>query len=163
MRRRPRVAVRPATLKDLDAVAAMRVALLREEERNPLFADPHPDAEARALSLTRAELEMTDQVVLLATRGQEAIGMLRCRAVRRTPLVTEARQAVVTTAYVMPSERRGGVMRALLAGADRWCRKHHLAGMRLQCALSNEIGRKAWESLGFEPAEVLYVRDVPRD
>ena len=82
---------------------------------------------------------------------------------RRTPLVTEARQAVVTTAYVIPSERRGGVMRALLAGADRWCRKHRLAGMRLQCALSNETGRKAWEALGFEPAEVLYVRDVPRD
>lgn len=161
--RASRVVVRRATLKDLTEVVALRLALLREEARNPFFANPHPDAEERALHLTRTELTTTGEVFLLATRNQSIVGMLRCRAVRRMPLVAEARQAVVTTVYVAPDHRRTGVLRALLGAADRWCRREGLTGMRLQCALSNEAGRKAWESLGFVPAETLYLRTVPSD
>lgn len=156
-----RVVVRHATPADLEAVVAMRLALLREEVRNPFFANPHPDAGRRAHRLTKAELTAPGQVFLVAVRGDAVVGMLRCRAVRRSLLVADARQAVVTTVYVVPSQRRGGVLRALLQAADRWCRQHHLTGMRLQCALSNDVGRKAWEALGFKPAELLYLRDIP--
>lgn len=140
----------------------MRLALLREEARNPLFASPHPDAEARATRLTRAELAIPDEPFLVAVRSGEIVGMLRCRAVRRTPLVSESRQAVVTTVYVTPAQRRHGVLRSLLDAADRWCRRQGLTEMRLQCALTNEVGRKAWESLGFAPAELLYLRAIPK-
>ena len=139
----------------------MRLALLREEERNPMFADPHPDAARRARRLTREELGMADQVTFLATREEEPVGMLRCRLVRRTPLVAEERQAMVTTVFVAPDERRTGVLRALMGAADRWCRRNQVPGMRLQCALTNEIGQLAWKALGFEPAELLYLRPVP--
>ena len=137
------------------------MALLHEEARNPLFAEPHPDAARRAARLTRAELAARDQVLLLAIRDHDAVGLLRCRAVRRTPLVADSRQAVVTTVYVVPSQRRSGVLRALLAAGDRWCRRHRLSGMRLQCALTNAVGRRAWEALGFRAAELLYLRPVP--
>jgi GNAT superfamily N-acetyltransferase len=137
------------------------MALLREEARNPLFASPHPDAGRRALRLTRAELQASGQALLVATTGGNIVGMLRCRAVRRTPLVADPHQAVVTTVYVVPSMRRTGVLRSLLAAADRWCRRHRLSGMRLQCALSNAVGRQAWESLGFRSAELVYLRAVP--
>jgi GNAT superfamily N-acetyltransferase len=153
--------VRRATPADLEAVVALRLALLREESRNPFFANPHPDAGRRARRLTKADLAAEDQVFLVAVRGEAVVGMLRCRAVRRSPLVADARQAIVTTVYVVPSQRRGGVLRALLQNADRWCRQHRLTGMRLQCALSNDVGRKAWEALGFKPAELLYLRDIP--
>lgn len=154
--------VRAATVDDLKAIAAMRLALLQEEAENPFFANPHPDSARRTLRLTQSELETPGQVFLLATRGRDAVGMLRCRAVQRTPLVAEARQAVVTTAYVVPSERRKGVLRALVAAADRWCESNDLPAMRLQCSLTNDVGQKAWESLGFQPAEVVYLRDIPR-
>ena len=160
-RRSARVAVRRATLEDLDDIVALRLALLREEVRNPFFANPHPKAEERALELTRAELTTPGEVFLVAIRNQAIVGMLRCRAVRRMPLVADSRQAVVTTVYVVPRERRSGVLRSLLQGADRWCRRERLTDMRLQCALSNDVGRKAWESLGFSAAEVLYLRTVP--
>ena len=162
--RRPpgtRVVVRRATIRDLEDVVALRLALLKEEGRNPFFATPHPDAASRAHRLTSTELTTPGQVFLLAIRSGDVVGMLRCRAVRRTPLVAETSQAVVTTVYVVPSQRRGGVLRALLQAADRWCRQHHLTGMRLQCALSNDVGRQAWEALGFKPAELLYLRDIP--
>lgn len=161
--RSARVVVRRGTLKDLSQIVALRLALLREEERNPFFANPHPDAEARAVHLTRSELTTPGEVFLVAVRGESIVGMLRCRSVRRMPLVAEARQAVVTTVYVVPEQRRTGVLRALLDGVDRWCRQQGLTGIRLQCAVSNDVGRKAWESLGFAPAETLYLRTVPGD
>jgi GNAT superfamily N-acetyltransferase len=158
-----RFSVREATVADLPRLVALRLALLREEVGNPFFAHPHPDAEERALTLTRTELAAPDGVFLVAQRGTDVIGMLRCRIVRRTPLVIETRQALVTTVYVVPEQRRTGVLRALLAAADGWCRQQRLRGMRLQCAITNEAGRKAWESLGFSPAETLYLRTIPRD
>lgn len=155
------IIVRRAQPKDLTAIVALRLALLREESGNPLFARPHPDAARRALRLTRAELAAPGQVLLVAIRGREITGILRCRAVRRTPLIADARQAVVTTVYVLPAERRKGVLRALLGAADRWCRRQRLSGLRLQCALTNDVGQKAWEALGFRPAELLLIRAVP--
>jgi GNAT superfamily N-acetyltransferase len=149
-------------LSDLEAITELRLQLLREELSNPLFARPHRDAPRRALRLTRSQLATPGQVFLVATRGETVVGVLRCRAVTRTPMVEAARQAVVTTAYVVPAERRKGVLRALVRAADRWCAHHSLTGMRLQCGLANEAGRAAWEKLGFIAAEVLYVRDVPR-
>jgi len=157
----PGIVVRRATARDLAAIVELRLALLRGERRNPFFAEPHPDAARRAARLTYAECAAPDQVLLVAMRDHDVVGMLRCRAVRRTPLVANARQAVVSTVYVLPSERRSGVLRALLGAADRWCRRHRLSGMRLQCALANDVGRRAWESLGFRPAELLYLRAVP--
>ena len=153
--------VRRATIRDIAAITALRLALLREEAHNPLFVDPHPDAARRALRLTRRQFANPAQVFFVAMRGQDAIGLLRCRVVRRTPLVATTRQAMVTTAYVVPSERRRGVLASLLDAADRWCRRRRLSGMRLQCALSNDVGRRAWEALGFKPAELLYLRTVP--
>lgn len=139
----------------------MRLALLREETRNPFFANPHPDAARRAQRLTKEELTAPGQVFLVAVRGGEMVGMLRCRAVHRSPLVADARQAIVTTVYVIPAQRRAGVLRALLQAADRWCRQHRLSGMRLQCALTNDVGRKTWEALGFKSAELVYLREIP--
>ena len=156
-----RTVVRRATIRDLDDITALRLALLREESGNPLFASPHPDASRRALQLTRRQLGTPGQVIFVATRNDAIVGMLRCREIRRTPLVTASRQAIVTTAYVVPAARRSGVLGALLDAADRWCRQRRLSGMRLHCSLNNAGGRKAWESLGFGAAELLYVRPVP--
>jgi GNAT superfamily N-acetyltransferase len=157
------VLVRRATIRDLTSVAALRLSLLREEADNALFARPHPDAARRALRLTRRQLATPGQVFLVATRNNEIVGVLRCRAVRRTPLVTGARQAVVTTAYVVPKARHSGVLLALVRAAERWCRQRRLSGMRLHCGLNNGVGQKAWQALGFRPAELLYLRGLPAD
>ncbi|HEX9563843.1 MAG TPA: GNAT family N-acetyltransferase [Gemmatimonadaceae bacterium] len=153
--------VRPAGLDDLEVIARLRVALLREEAGNPLFARAHPRALARARRLTRAQLARDHEVIFLAWHRSAPVGVLRCRENRTTPLVPNDRGAVVTTAYVLSGHRRRGVLRALLGAADTWCRQRGLSGMRLRCGLANTGGQRAWRALGFTPAELLLVRPVP--
>jgi GNAT superfamily N-acetyltransferase len=139
----------------------MRVALLREESGNPIFAGPDPRALSRARRLTRDQLARSDQVMLVAARGGRLVGLLRCSERRSASLVRDRQYGLVSAAYVARSHRRNGVLRALLGAADAWCRARGLAGMRLRCSLGNTTGRRAWQALGFTPAELLLVRAVP--
>lgn len=152
------LAVRQATLADAAALTVLRLALLREERRNPLFAQPHPAAAARARQLTETQLKHEREIVLMAYREARLVGMLRCVEARGSPLVRRSRHAVLTTAYVRPGQRRRGVLRALVSAAEQWCRAGGLSEMRLHCALTNVPGTAAWRSLGFDPVEVLHRR-----
>ena len=153
--------VRVAVPDDLESITRLRVALLRAEAGNPVFAQAHRLAVSRARALTRAQLQRPREAFFLATCGGAPVGVLRCRASRATPLVRQERFGAVTTAYVVPSQRRRGVLRALLAAADAWCRDRGLSGMRLHCGLENAVGLRAWNALGFTGTELLLVRPVP--
>lgn len=143
-------------------MTALRLDLLREERRNPLFANAHPRAASRAHLLSATQLRDARQLVLLALSGPAAIGVLRCVVTPGSVLARPSRYAMVTTVYVHPVWRRRGVLRALLRTADRWARSRGLTEMRLTCALTNTTGLAAWQALGFVPAELLYRRIVPR-
>jgi GNAT superfamily N-acetyltransferase len=147
---------------DEPAITALRLALLAEEARSPLFAHPHPRAAGRARQLSATQVAARNEAVLLALAGTHPVGMLRCSIARGFPLVRDARHAVLTSAYVRPEYRRKGVLRALLSAADEWCRARRLGEMRLRCTVENAGGNAAWESLGFAPAEIVHRRPVPR-
>lgn len=149
------ITVRQATSDDLATIVGMRLALLREESRSPLFADPHPDADARALRITAAQLLDTEQVFLLAMAGTEPVGELRCTISPGTPLLRDATRGFLTAAYVIPRFRRRGVLRHLVDAAVAWCAGHGVHDLRLHCTSENAEGNAAWEALGFEVVEVV--------
>jgi GNAT superfamily N-acetyltransferase len=62
--------------------------------------------------------------------------------------------------YVLPSQRRRGVLSALVAAAERWCAEQGITEMRLHVGVDNDVGNAAWQALGFEPAELLRVRSI---
>jgi GNAT superfamily N-acetyltransferase len=157
------VRVRAATAADVDAVAALRLALLREEAAHPLFTRPRKDAPAVVRRLTAAQLVDERQVTLVALVGARAIGVLRCVGARGSALAHPPRFALVTTVYVRPAYRRRGVLRALVGAADAWARGRGLTEMRLHCGIGNAVGQAAWAALGFTPVEVLHRRRLPRD
>lgn len=149
------VVVRPATADDLATVVALRLLLLAEEGRSPLFARPRRHLAARAQALTELQLSADGEVTLLALEGGEAVGLLRVAKSRGTRLVHPLRYGFLTTAYVRPSHRRRGVLRRLLDAAEAWCRAQGLREIRLQCTVENVEGNEAWEALGYAPAEVV--------
>jgi GNAT superfamily N-acetyltransferase len=160
--RAERVHVREATLRDLDAVVALRVALLREHPDHPIYGRLRADVGDRARGLFATQLRSTMEVIFLAEIGGDVIGVLRCVESIGSPLLEPARYAYVSSTYVRPESRRRGVLRALLAAADKWSRARGLDQMRLHNVAGSADAEAAWSSLGFAIVEQVRVRDLGR-
>jgi ribosomal protein S18 acetylase RimI-like enzyme len=159
----PALVVRAAGESDVDVVVALRLQLLAEEARSPLLARPRSDVAEQALLLTRAQLASRTEVILLATEADSAIGLLRCSVSRGARLVRPSRYGFITSAYVHPAHRRRGILRAMLAEAEGWCRARGLREVRLHCTVENAEGNASWEALGYRPAEVVRRRSLVGD
>ena len=156
------VSVRQAGQRDLRAILALRMALLREHAHNAIYGRLRHDADARAAKLFAAQLESPNEVVFLAEMDGETVGVLRCIHSAGSPLLEPASYAYVSSVYVVPRARERGVLRALLGAADDWCFARGLDEMRLHNAADNPLANAAWEALGFEVAEHLRVRSLKR-
>ena len=156
----PSLAVRPATLADLDAVVALRLALLREHAANPVYGRLRADAPQRARRIFAEQLDAVNEVTFLAERGDRAVGILRCIDAAGSPLLHPARYAYVASVYVAPDERRSGILKRMLEAAEAWSAERGLGEMRLHNAADNPLAGNAWEALGFEVVEVLRIKPL---
>jgi GNAT superfamily N-acetyltransferase len=147
------LAVRPARLDDLDTIVALRLALLREYDDHPIYAGLRDDASDRARDLFRAQITSAYETIFLAERDARVVGILRCVDTPGSPLLTLERYCYVSSVYVLPSHRRSGVLRALLAAADAWCAERGITEMRLHNASTAATAVRAWSALGFEVVE----------
>lgn len=145
--------VRPAVIDDLQAIVDLRLALLREYENDPLYMRLRGDARTRAHELYFAQLTSVNETMFLAERNGRIVGILRCVDSPGSPLLLPERYCYVSSVYVVPAERRRGVLRALIAAAEEWCRKRGIDEMRLHNASSSETAGNVWEAFGFEVVE----------
>jgi GNAT superfamily N-acetyltransferase len=153
-----RVVVRRATLADLPAILALRMALLHEHAHNTIYGRLRTDAEARAAKLFALQLQASSEVVFLAELDGEGVGVLRCIHSTGSPLLEPAHYGYVSSVYVVPKAREQGVLRALLVAAEQWCADRSLDELRLHNAADNPLANAAWDALGFEVVEHLRVR-----
>ncbi|MDQ2665655.1 MAG: GNAT family N-acetyltransferase [Gemmatimonadota bacterium] len=157
----PHAVVRRATVRDLDAVMQLRLALLREYPDHPIYGRLQPDVSARARTLFDAQLRSPSDSIFLASfaraRGRgaaaESVGILRCTESTNSPLLMPLRYAYVSSVYVRPDARRRGVLRALLAAAEQWARARGLEEMRLHNVADSVSAEGAWSALGFAVVE----------
>ncbi|MEP6617918.1 MAG: GNAT family N-acetyltransferase [bacterium] len=156
------IRVREATTRDLDSVVALRLALLREHPDHPIYGRLRADVTARARELYTAQLRSTLEAIFLAELDGDVVGILRCVESIGSPLLDPARYAYVSSVYVRPDARRRGVLRALLAAAERWSRVRDLDQMRLHNVSGSSDANGAWSALGFEIVEHVRVRDLPK-
>src|SRR5687768_16898561 len=152
--------VRPATQRDLDAVVALRLALLREHPEHPIYGRLRTEVDRRARELFAAQIRSRTETIFLAELAGEVIGIIRCVESIGSPLLEPTRYAYVSSAYVRPDVRRRGVLRALLAEADRWCRARGLDQMRLHNVAGSEAAERAWDALGFAVVEQVRLRSL---
>ena len=154
------VTVRRATVRDLDAVVALRLALLREHASNPIYRRLATDVSARARKLFARQLESPGEITLLAERDGKVVGILRCVESSGSPLLTPEQYAYVSSVYVDPTVRRSGVLRAMFSRAEAWARNMGLEEFRLHSVADGEAANRAWDALGFQIVEHLRVRPV---
>jgi aminoglycoside 6'-N-acetyltransferase I len=152
--------VRPATARDLDAVVALRIALLREHPDHPIYGRLRPEIDRRARDLFAAQLRARTEMILLAELAGEVVGIIRCVESIGSPLLEPARYAYVSSAYVRPDVRRRGVLRALVAEVERWTRARGLDQMRLHNVAGSEAAERAWDALGFAVVEQVRMRTI---
>lgn len=152
--------VREATSRDLDAIVSLRLALLREHPDHPVYGRLRADVSDRARELFATQLRSPMEVILLAERGGEAVGVLRCVESVGSPLLEPAHYAYVSSVYVRPEARRHGVLRAMLRTAERWARARGLNQMRLHNVVGSEAAEQAWTALGFAVVEQVRLRSI---
>jgi aminoglycoside 6'-N-acetyltransferase I len=152
--------VRPATPRDLDAVVALRTALLREHPDHPIYGRLRAGIDRRARELFAAQLRSRTETILLAELSGEVVGIIRCVESIGSPLLEPARYAYVSSAYVRPDVRRRGVLRALMAEVERWSRARGLDQMRLHNVAGSEAAERAWDALGFAVVEQVRLRSL---
>ena len=148
----PPVNVRPATFPDLPAIVELRLALLRENGTHPVYGRLRADARARAFDVFGSQLRAPNEVIFLAERGGQVVGILRCVDTPNSPLLDPVRYCYVSSVYVRPASRRGGVLTALLHRAAEWCEERGLREMRLH-NVPGGAASAAWEAAGFEVVE----------
>jgi GNAT superfamily N-acetyltransferase len=155
-----RLAVRAATLGDLDTIVELRLALLREYRDHPFYARLRPDVELRAHELYRTQLTSPYETIFLAERAGRAVGVLRCVDTATSPVLLPERYCYVSSVYVVPDERRKGVLRALMTAAEHWCDEREIDEMRLNNSATSPEARLIWDALGFEVVEETRRRGV---
>jgi GNAT superfamily N-acetyltransferase len=154
------VRVRQASIRDLDAVVELRLALLREHPDHPIYGRLRTDVDARARDLFATQLRSITEVIFLADVENRTAGILRCVEAIGSPLLEPARYAYVSSVYVRPEQRRRGVLRALVGAADRWSRDRGILQMRLHNVDGSAMAERAWSALGFGVVEQVRVRDL---
>ncbi|MEO5815120.1 MAG: GNAT family N-acetyltransferase [Gemmatimonadaceae bacterium] len=155
------IRVRDASVRDLDAVMELRLALLREHPEHPIYGRLRADVSARARELFATQLRSPTETIFLAEREESVVGILRCVESMGSPLLEPSRYAYVSSVYVRPEARRLGVLRALLQAAERWAHARGLDQMRLHNVAGSPSAEGAWSALGFQVVEQVRVRSVP--
>ena len=156
------VAVRIARPSDLETVLRLRMALLREHPEHPIYGRLRADAERRARDVFASQLGAIGETMFLAEREGAVVGILRVAESIASPLLDPGRYAYVSSVFVVPEARRTGVLRALLAEAERWCATRGLGDIRLHCVAGDPVSETAWERLGFGAVETVRLKRLER-
>jgi GNAT superfamily N-acetyltransferase len=144
----------------LSTVVALRLSLLREHRDHPIYGRLRADAARRARELFAAQLDSSGEVMFLAERGGQVVGILRCVESTGSPLLHPQRYGYVSSVFVTPRARRSGVLRALVERAVRWCEDRGLDEIRLHSVAGDAVSESAWDALGFHVVEYVRMKRV---
>lgn len=124
---------------DLDALA-----LLFDAYRQ-FYGQPSDAAAAR--DWLRSRLRVGESMVLVARRGADMVGFVQLYPMFSS--VRLARTWILNDLYVLPTNRRGGVARALMDAAADFARADGAAGISLETTRDNAPARALYRGAGW--------------
>ena len=151
------IVVRPAGLRDLDAVGRLL------HDFNTEFGEPTPSPSVLADRL-RQLLEGGDTAILIAGEGPDGLAVLRFRAA----IWSSGMECYLAELFVVPSRRRQGLGRALMEAAINQATERGADTMDIGVDEPDTAARHLYESLGFTnraggadgPVMYVYERDL---
>ena len=124
---------------DLDALA-----LLFDAYRQ-FYGQPSDAAAAR--DWLRSRLRVGESMVLVARRGADMVSFVQLYPMFSS--VRLARTWILNDLYVLPTNRRGGVARALMDAAADFARADGAAGISLETTRDNAPARALYRAAGW--------------
>lgn len=91
-----------------------------------------------------------EQVLLAVSEGDEAVGFIELSIRHIVDGCSTDRVGYVEGWYVVPSWRRKGVGRALIAGGEQWALERGCTEFASDTEIDNLTSRRAHAALGFE-------------
>jgi len=152
--------VRPATLDDIDVIAAHRRAMFVDMGYRDAVLLDAMIAEFRPW--LRRKMTAQEYVAWLAAGSDQAIvAGLGLWLMDWPPHVIGpgSRRGNILNVYTEPARRRQGIARSLMNTALEWCRTH---GIRSVILHASPDGRSLYSQLGFQPTnEMRLLVDPP--
>jgi len=141
--------VRLARRTDLPRLELLWAAYMREMRRRTVVYGP-PDAKARASwrRSVRASFGKKGRA-FVAVAGDRVLGMLFCDLIEHEPWIRPFRVGYLSSAYVLPSHRGRGILRAMLREAEDWCGTRGVTSFAAWVLRANTEALAAWKRLGY--------------
>jgi GNAT superfamily N-acetyltransferase len=160
----PGVTVREATAADLDTATRLTLAEAHHHHRAPIFAFAPPGLDAARRRDMANNLDNPVAIVLLAEIAGVAIGSLIAHPLdqlgRWMPSVTPTPCLFIESAFVEPTARGQGVLRALVARLAALAGQRALMGLFVTYLPANRGAARAWRGLGFTPLLGVHQRRI---
>jgi GNAT superfamily N-acetyltransferase len=148
------VAIRRATFDDLDAVTDMEMGVIRWDAQFG-GAVPRPATEALVREQTRTSLLQRPVWIWLAERDQRPIGLLTVLPPKDAGWVATMTRprgpAYLSSMFVRPGERGGGVASALVARVHEELDAHQVPVTLLDYSQVNPVSGPFWNRMGYRP------------
>ncbi len=141
--------VRPATMKDLDRVAALWTHITRHHEPlDPVFR-MRSEADSELRELLGALQRDRDAAIFVFDDAGDLPGMCIVRVDQAPPIMEESERAEITDLGVRADRRREGIATALLQRALAWVKECGIERVEVQVAVANREGQAFWRAHGF--------------
>jgi GNAT superfamily N-acetyltransferase len=140
---------RRARPRDLEAVTALWIELTRHHAALDARFALRAGAEGEVRRLLDAQLRDPDTAIFVAGDPGAVVGFAIARIAQALPIHAETRRAEITDVYVVPTVRRRGLGRALVATATRWASGRGAERLEVHVSPRNREGTAFWHAEGF--------------
>ncbi len=152
--------IRPARPADLDTLAQMWSAFMREQADIDARATPSRDANERGRTTLRDAIGSPSAVVLVAEANGKPVGFVAGHTSAPSPVYAGSVEAQLTELYVAPAHRRAGLAGRLMHEATGWARGKGLSRVRFDVLAANSGSHAVWQGQQIEPISVTYAVEL---
>jgi len=144
------VKIRNATLRDLDAIVALWLAMMREHERFDPRIRLADKADNAYRQYVHYYIAREESVVLVAEHQREVIGFCLACPARNLPMFQPTQYGYLSDLTVGEPWRGRGIGSALLEAAKERFRTQGIVHIQLQVYSRNAAGLAFWRKAGFQ-------------
>jgi ribosomal protein S18 acetylase RimI-like enzyme len=147
--------IRDATADDIEDAAELIVRMKRlNGEFDPLFKVVD-DAQERAVNYLRSTIGASDKFVLVASKDDKVMGVLRAE-IRDRLFYTPAKEGDITDFYILPEVRRMNVGREIIVRASEKLKAMGADMVIAEFPAQNAIATRFYTKRGFRALVNIY-------